>query len=223
MKVAVCRPFHGPPCRPNERAIWELRRAHPDWFVLELGGPNLHLIRDMLAETALSLGVDVVLWIDGDMGFSVAAAVGIVARAVELQGIVGGLYLAKSMGGAVQAEFLPGQPAVECFTPASPTISVRGIGFGLAAHPSDVLKTVASHCSLEYQRINETKIRPFFDVDPTSSTTTTDDFMFCRRAIHSGVCVYADTRWELEHFGEFGFKLVHRMMMPNARVFIGPA
>lgn len=176
----------------------------------------------MLAETALALGVELMLWIDGDIGFSVQAAEGVLSRASELGGIVGALYLSKKMGGEVQAEFLPGQPGAECFKEDSPTIRVRGIGFGLAAHPTDVLTKIASACALEYQRINDTKLRPFFDPDPTAAVTTTDDYWFCRRAASAGVNVYADTRWELEHFGEFGFKLVHRAVMPTIRIFVGP-
>lgn len=222
MKVAVCRPYHGAPCRPNERAVWELRRAHPDWFVLELGGPNLNLVRDALAEHAIELGVDVMLWIDGDIGFSVQAAEGVITRAIELSGIVGALYLSKEMGGRVEAEFLPGQPGVECFKEDSPTIGVKSIGLGLTAHPMDVLPKIADACSLEFQKILDTKIRPFFDTDPTAPSTTTDDYWFCRRAARARIGVYADTRWEIEHFGEFGFKLKHRAVMPNIRIFVGP-
>jgi hypothetical protein len=208
MKVAICRPWHGAPCRRNDACLRELERAEPTWEALELerSNPNLNLARQMLAETATREGFAQILWIDSDMTFSVDAARGIVAKAVELGAVVGAAYIEKRRGGQVQADFFD-SGELRCYAPDAPLVSVRGVGFGLASHSTAMLGAIAAHHALPWQEILGERVRPFFTPDTKASTTTTDDYVFCRRAIASGFPVYVDPRFRVGHVGEYEFTL----------------
>jgi hypothetical protein len=208
MKVAICRPWHGSPCRRNDACLREIERAEPAWEVLELerSHPNLNLARQMLAETAAREGFDQILWIDSDMTFSVDAARGVVAKAAELGAVVGAAYLEKRRGGKVQADFFD-SCELRCYTPDAPLVSVRGVGFGLASHSTAMLEAIAARRSLPWQEILGERVRPFYTPDTTATTTTTDDYVFCRLAIASGFAVYLDPRFRVGHVGEYEFTL----------------
>jgi hypothetical protein len=208
MRVAICRPWHGAPLRRNEACLRELERAEPTWELLELdrSHPNLNLARAMLAETALADGFDQILWIDSDMTFPVEAARGVVQRSAALGSVVGAAYLEKKRGGSVQAEFHEATN-LRCYVPDAPLVPVRGVGLGLASHPTAMLDVVATKCGLPWQSILDVKVRPFFTPDTTSEFTTTDDYTFCRRAIAAGFDVYVDPRFRVGHLGEYEFTL----------------
>lgn len=186
--------------------------AEPTWQALEpFYCPNLNLGRAAIAEKALELGFDVLLWIDSDITFSVDAARGIVERAHELDALVGGLYLEKKLGGRPRADFLETIQG-RLFAPDSPMLEVRSIGFGLVAHRASMLTSIAAHHALPWQSIEgdervPVRVRPFFTPDTRSATTTTDDYVFCTRAREAGFKIFADTRFRLGHLGEYEFTL----------------
>ena len=207
MRVAICRPWHGPPCRRNDECVRWLERAEPTWELLELdrSHPNLNLARAMLAETARA-DFDQILWVDSDMTFSVEAARGVVEKAAELDAVVGAAYLEKKRGGSIQAELLE-STQLRCYAPDAPLVPARGVGFGLASHSTAMLDVIAERCGLPLQSILDVRIRPFFTPDVASEFTTTDDYAFCRRAIAAGFGVYVDPRFRVGHVGEYEFTL----------------
>jgi len=139
MNVAILAPSYGPAYRKHERCLAALRKA-TGWPTLPLDDyPSIHIARAILAETAISLGFEMTLWLDCDMTFEVAACLALVQEAQMRKAIVGGLYLGKSFGATVQARFLPETASIECFGTGS-VIEVMDVGFGVTAVPTEIFR-----------------------------------------------------------------------------------
>lgn len=202
MKVAVCLPSHGGAYKGHEQCLRRLRTAEPDWVFLELpGAPCVDIARAILSEQALEVGADVLLWIDGDMTFSVMTAQTVVGEAVDRGAVVGCLYAGKSLGSDPQCVFLGDEhKPIHCFADGS-VIPVHSIGFGLVAFPAPMLETIASTLGLRPQQIGEKRYRPWYTNDPAWDAMHSDDYSFCKRARAAGFQVFADTRQRVGHIG----------------------
>ncbi len=207
MNVAVCLPSHGGAYRGHEKCLAALRHAEPSWNFLELAGaPCIDIARAVLAEQALEVGADMLLWLDADMTFTVETARTVVREAAERRAIVGCLYAGKKLGGDPQAVFKGAERPIDCFESGS-VIEVHAIGFGVVAFPAAMLGVIARELSLRAQQIGEKFYRPWFTSDPTWDCMHSDDYSFCRRAREAGYRVFADTRQRVGHIGLHTFHL----------------
>ena len=184
---------------------------HPDATALELSSPNLNISRALIAEDAIALGADVLLWIDADMTFRPEAADELIRQALDLNALVGAVYLEKSFGGRLVVQLPPGLASLSFFDTGS-TIEVMGVGFGLAAHPVSMLTAIAEHQGLAPREIKRTgsstkTVRDWFGTDAVPTELVTDDYAFCARARASGFHVFADTRQRVGHLGEHEFHI----------------
>ncbi len=209
MKVVVCRPTYGRSSDEHHECLLELRQLKPEWTVLRGRGPNVDLVRATLAEKALAMGADVLLWIDSDVIFRAASCANLVETAVHEGALVGCAYAKKRFGLPPVLSPLGGAERIVFFEGGG-ILEVERVGLGLAAHTADVLREI----NLKPLRTENGPVRPWFTVDVLWDDMPSDDFAFCRRVRESGGRVLCDTQIRVAHMGEHAYEIEDSAGLP---------
>jgi hypothetical protein len=163
--------------------------------------------RSVLAESALELGSDVLLFIDADIVFPVPAAEELVERAFELQAVVGAIYSSKRPGGKAIVEQEPNAHPMTCFK-GGMVRPVRSVGMGLTAIHRSVLEKTPARNLLVKSLGEPRRVRMWFaTTDPAWDEVESDDYAFCRRVREAHGQIYADGSQRIEHVGLYRFRL----------------
>ena len=195
MRVTVCLPAIGPRLEGHFRSREALFRALPAWTKAE--GPShpcLYLTRCAIAGDALEQGADVLLWIDADMVFTPGQAMAIVEEALGRRAIVGAVYSRKQLG----APLVVGRPE-RPFALGDDPVPVTWVGLGFCA----VHRSVFERIEAPEMTMDGLVCKPWFlpKTDGSWKELLLDDVSFCRRALESGVEVFADPRVRVGHEG----------------------
>lgn len=199
MKIAVCLPSRGGAPREHEDSLLELARARTEWEIIRFDGcPCVDLARALLAEEALSLGADVILSIDADTSFSVAACDAVVGQAYEHEGVVGAAYARKEEGGPI---CLVWDGRELTFYEGGALEPVRAVGLGFAATHRRVFERMGLTAQSYDDGRNKRLVRPFYANDVRWAEVGAEDDAFMRRARESGSPIFCDTRIRVGHIG----------------------
>ncbi len=210
-------PYYGDPCWEHVKSV-----IGSGLRSIELSGcPWIDQARNILVKHALEYTeADVLLFIDGDVGFDPISAQQVIDAARELGGVVGGAYSTRRLGGKL----------VGCPVDRSAELGIYEVG---ALHPAEHLGmgfTAIARTALERMIALEPPVRmAFLDAlaSPLFMSLVKDgrcwgeDASFCWRAHAAGVPVMLDTRPRLVHFGRIGFRLedLGTSPIPDQRAF----
>lgn len=205
--LALCLPRYGslePEHAECLDALLVATESGPYRLGMAVGtGPNIDIVRAQIAYHAAQ--VDLWLWLDSDMVFDSAEVLRMVAEADERQAVVGGLYVAKTPGGALQAS-VPGEQ-VECFGTGS-VVPAKAFGFGCVAMPARLYPLIAARLGVKPTELEPgVEVLPLFRPVVDAEGYHSDDYSFCLRARAAKVPLYVDTRPRLGHVGRYTYYL----------------
>lgn len=186
-----------------------------------MGFASIDAARSLLLEMAMEAEprFEVFVFIDSDIEFRKEDYVALVQAAHEEQAIVGGAYLSRL--GLDGTQKLVGSPLVHegmvlKFFDEGMLYPALSLGMGFTAIPrSAVEKMVAFHqmekCHFGIGNIQKAGY-PLFLPLVSGGRYWLEDAAFCFRAGQAGVPIFLDTRPELVHHGQYGYKIpdLHR-------------
>jgi hypothetical protein len=172
------------------------------------GQSAIDAARSRLATQALKAGYGEILWIDSDVGFSVADV-----QRLRSQGLlmVGGIYTTKGANVLASAQ-LPQTPNILFEANAQP-LEVLYLPGGFLYTRAEVYEVIQRKFDLPTcNRESElTALVPYFQPmvvrEEGQDVYLGEDYAFCHRAREAGIRVMADPGIRLTHYGPYGWTL----------------
>jgi len=183
-----------------------------DYYYSSQSYPDIAELRDQFTTIWFDgTQADWMLQVDADMGFEPQLVIDMLEFGKP---IVGCLYPQKDFPIRFHAKLRPGEPRLE-----KGHLLIEACGFGVTLiHRSAIQAmldngeawsdTRLSHhgCRDQFAAMGLNRlIRAFRKID-TETGELSEDYSFCRRAVNSGLEVWANVEHELTHVGLYGFK-----------------
>jgi len=180
-----------------------------DMLVIETReSSQIDMARSYLADTGLSHGADVVVFIDDDMLFDPLDVERLASVARETHGVVGAPYSQRKMGAGVVGAIDPGESGEVIFFEGGglcPTLGVIGMGFtAIHRHVFELLDGLPNYAAVNSQ---EGIMRPYFQKIAVDGFWLKEDASFCHVARLAGASLMIDTRIRVQHLGEHPFEI----------------
>jgi hypothetical protein len=203
-------PYYG----PAPHAHYESVRKSGIRVASRLNDSSIDAARATLLETGLRQeGVDVFVFIDSDVEFTREGYDRIARSCSETEGVVGGVYLSKSLTGSGILIGTPKElPANLEFYEKGQLYPAKTLGMGFTAIHRKAVEVIATRA--EMQKIffpigvdSAMLCYPLFMPLVRERQYIREDYSFCLRASAAGVPLHLDTRVELIHHGEHGYRI----------------
>ena len=199
MKTLIAVPSHDYNHADFTRCLMNLEMPEETSFTL-ITNTLIYNARTLIANNAVELGFDRVLWIDSDMTFSPDALIRLSEDMDKGLDMVCGLYFTRKI------PIFPGiqnelhwqikedgwvDTGAKCYMdyPKNSLFEVEGCGFGFVMTSVDLLK-----------RMNEKYGSPFYPLMGMGEDTS-----FCWRVRQEGVKIWCDSRVKCGHIGQMEF------------------
>jgi len=186
-------------------SLLDLSAKYPHW--------SIHLVSESLLERARNISTehfynnkdagDVILYIDSDIVFTVDDACRLVERALELDSIVGGIYVSrwdKSPSITIRTK-----QREKLDIGSDQLVEVDAVSTGFMAVPRTTLNKLVDAGLAEYLELN--KYHRWFEVtttkdDQSKTFLLSEDWALCYKAAALGYKIYVDCKPELGHVGQ---------------------
>ena len=199
MSTLIAVPCHEMVHADFNRSLMELERPDGTGYA-QITGTLIYTARTLIANKAIELGFDRVLWIDSDMTFPADTLIRLSEDMDKGLDMVCGIYFTRKP---------PILPAIhkylkwqikedgwvdtdcKCFTdyPENSLFEIACCGFGCVMTSTKLLKAM-----------NEKYGSPFYPLMGMGEDTT-----FCWRATQNGFKIYCDSRVKVGHIGQYVF------------------
>ena len=198
-KTLIAVPSHDYVHADFTRCLMELDRPEGTGFAM-ITGTLVYTARTLIANKAVELGFDRVLWIDADMTFKEDALIRLSEDIDQGLDMVCGIYFTRkppvlpSIHRYLKWEVKPDgwvDTDCRCYTdyPKDSLFKIACCGFGFVMTSTKLLKDM-----------NDKYGSPFYPLMGMGEDTT-----FCWRATQNGYKIFCDSRVKIGHIGQYEF------------------